>query len=220
MPDFQTLFIWVVPVLFAITLHEAAHGWVASLFGDHTARMMGRVTLNPIKHVDPVGTLLVPSVLILFGTGFIFGWAKPVPINFNALKSAKTGVIWVALAGPIANIIMAIGWLVVLNFSTGAGSNLLLLMAGAGIFINLLLAVFNMLPIPPLDGSRVVSALLPKPLAYQYNKIEQYGFFILIGLMFLGGFKYIVLPPLVLLLEWFAAVSNLNLFALINSLLN
>jgi len=108
MPDFQTLFIWVVPVLFAITLHEAAHGWVASQLGDHTARMMGRVTLNPLKHIDPVGTILVPAVLVLLSSGFIFGWAKPVPINFNALRSPKQDMMWVALAGPGANIVMAL----------------------------------------------------------------------------------------------------------------
>ena len=113
MPDLQTLFIWIIPVLFAITLHEAAHGWIASKFGDHTARMMGRVTLNPVKHIDPVGTILVPAALFIMPVGFIFGWAKPVPINFNALRSPKSGMIWVALAGPGANLIMAIGWLIV-----------------------------------------------------------------------------------------------------------
>ena len=219
MPDFQTLFIWVVPVLFAITLHEAAHGWVASLFGDHTARMMGRVTLNPIKHVDPIGTILIPAALVLMSSGFIFGWAKPVPINFNALRSPKKDMVWVALAGPAANIVMAIGWLIVLSYSAKLDSEILIQMAGAGIFINILLAVFNLLPIPPLDGSRVISALLPGRLAYQYNQIERYGFFILIGLMFVGGFQYIVMPPVVLLLDWFASISGLNLIGLIKFLL-
>jgi len=216
MPDLQTLFIWIIPVLFAITLHEAAHGWIASKFGDHTARMMGRVTLNPVKHIDPVGTILVPAALLIMSTGFIFGWAKPVPINFNALRSPKSGMIWVALAGPGANLIMAIGWLLVFFLAIKMNIPILQRMADAGILINILLAVFNLLPIPPLDGSRVISALLPNPLAYRYNQLEQYGFFILIGLMFLGGFTYIVWPIVGLVLNWMSILSGLNLIGLIN----
>ena len=220
MPDLLiTLFIWVIPVLFAITLHEAAHGWIASKFGDHTARMMGRVTLNPVKHIDPVGTILVPAVLLMMpAVGFIFGWAKPVPINFSALRSPKSGMIWVALAGPGANLVMAIGWLFIAILSINMNIPIMLKMAGAGIFINILLAVFNLLPIPPLDGSRVISALLPNPLAYRYNQIEQYGFFILIGLMFMGGFTYIVWPIVGLVLNWMSILSGFNLFSLINFL--
>jgi len=216
MPDFQTLLIWVIPVLFAITLHEAAHGWTASKFGDHTARMMGRVTLNPIKHIDPVGTILVPLALLIMSTGFIFGWAKPVPINFNALRSPKSGMIWVALAGPGANLVMAIGWLFVAILSINMNMPIMLKMAGAGIFINILLAVFNLLPIPPLDGSRVISAILPNPLAYRYNQLERYGFFILIGLMFIGGFSYIVWPIVGLALSSLSILSGLNLISLMN----
>ena len=216
MPDFQTLLIWVIPVLFAITLHEAAHGWVASKLGDHTARMMGRVTLNPVKHIDPVGTIVVPIALLIMSTGFIFGWAKPVPINFNALRSGKSGMIWVALAGPGANLIMAIGWLFVAFFSINMNTHVLLKMAGAGIFINILLGVFNLLPIPPLDGSRVISALLPNPLAYKYNQLERYGFVILIGLMFFGGFAYIVWPIVKLALNSLSMLSGLNLMSLMN----
>ena len=160
MPNLQTLLIYIIPLLFAITLHEAAHGWVASKLGDHTARMMGRVTLNPIKHVDPVGTILVPLALLLMpGVGFIFGWAKPVPINFRALRSQKSGMIWVALAGPGANFLMAIGWLILAIISLKLELFILYSMARVGIFLNILLAVFNLLPIPPLDGSRVISAL-------------------------------------------------------------
>ena len=195
MPNLQTLLIYIIPLLFAITLHEAAHGWVASKLGDHTARMMGRVTLNPIKHVDPVGTILVPLALLLMpGVGFIFGWAKPVPINFRALRSQKSGMIWVALAGPGANFLMAIGWLILAIVSLKLELFILYSMARVGIFLNILLAVFNLLPIPPLDGSRVISALLPSPLAYKYGQFEQYGFLILLGLMFIGGFQLFVLP--------------------------
>ena len=216
MPDFQTLLIWVIPVLLAITLHEAAHGWTASKFGDHTARMMGRVTLNPVKHIDPVGTIIVPLALLIMSTGFIFGWAKPVPINFNALRSPKSGMIWVALAGPGANLIMAIGWLFVAVLSFNNNIPIILKMAGAGIFINILLAVFNLLPIPPLDGSRVISALLPNPLAYKYNQLERFGFVILIGLMFIGGFSYIVWPIVGLALNSLSVLSGLNLISLMN----
>ena len=216
MPDFQTLLIWVIPVLLAITLHEAAHGWTASKFGDHTARMMGRVTLNPVKHIDPVGTIIVPLALLIMSTGFIFGWAKPVPINFNALRSPKSGMIWVALAGPGANLIMAIGWLFVAILTFNNNIPIMLKMAGAGIFINILLAVFNLLPIPPLDGSRVISALLPNPLAYKYNQLERFGFVILIGLMFIGGFSYIVWPIVGLALNSLSVLSGLNLISLMN----
>ena len=216
MPDFQTLLIWVIPVLLAITLHEAAHGWTASKFGDHTARMMGRVTLNPVKHIDPVGTIIVPLALLIMSTGFIFGWAKPVPINFNALRSPKSGMIWVALAGPGANLIMAIGWLFVAILSFNNNIPIMLKMAGAGIFINILLAVFNLLPIPPLDGSRVISALLPNPLAYKYNQLERFGFVILIGLMFIGGFSYIVWPTVGLALNSLSVLSGLNLISLMS----
>ena len=194
MPDFQTLIIYIIPLLFAITLHEAAHGWAASKLGDHTARMMGRVTLNPVKHIDPVGTILVPLLLVIMSVGFIFGWAKPVPINFRALKSQKSGMILVALAGPGANFLMAIGWVIIAIISINLNQPIFLKMAGIGIFFNILLAVFNLLPIPPLDGSRVISALLPGPLAYKYGQFEQYGFLILLGLMYIGGFQLVVLP--------------------------
>ena len=194
MPDFQTLLIYIIPLLFAITLHEAAHGWAASKLGDHTARMMGRVTLNPVKHIDPIGTILVPLLLVIMSVGFIFGWAKPVPINFRALKSQKSGMILVALAGPGANFLMAIGWVIIAIISINLNQPIFLKMAGIGIFFNILLAVFNLLPIPPLDGSRVISALLPGPLAYKYGQFEQYGFLILLGLMYIGGFQLVVLP--------------------------
>ena len=210
MPDLQTLFIWIIPVLFAITIPVTAKGWIAAKLGDHTAWMMGRVTLNPVKHIDPVGTILVPAVLLLMilipaiqSPGIIFGWAKRVPINYDALRSPKSGMMWVALAGPVANLIMAIGWLLIFFLATNMNILILQRMADAGILINILLAIFNLLPIPPLDGSRVISALLPNPLAYKYNQLEQYGFVILIGLMWFGGFSYIVLPIIRLVLSWF-----------------
>ncbi|MDG1344816.1 MAG: site-2 protease family protein [Candidatus Thioglobus sp.] len=203
MPDFQTLLIYIIPLLFAITLHEAAHGWIASKLGDHTARMMGRVTLDPTKHIDPIGTIAIPLVLLLSSSGFIFGWAKPVPINFNALRNGKNGMIWVALAGPGANIVMAVCWLFVMIIAINMNIAVLIEMGRIGILVNCVLAVFNLLPIPPLDGSRVISALLPNRLAYQYNQLEQYGLYILLGLMFLGGFNYLVRPWVELILGWF-----------------
>ena len=203
MPDFQTLLIYIIPLLFAITLHEAAHGWVASKLGDHTARMMGRVTLDPTRHIDPIGTIAIPLVLLLSSSGFIFGWAKPVPINFNALRNGKNGMIWVALAGHGANIVMAICWLFVMIIAINMNIAVLIEMGRIGILVNCVLAVFNLLPIPPLDGSRVISALLPNRLAYQYNQLEQYGLYILLGLMFLGGFNYLVRPWVELILGWF-----------------
>ena len=203
MPDFQTLLIYIIPLLFAITLHEAAHGWVASKLGDHTARMMGRVTLDPTKHIDPIGTIAIPLVLLLSSSGFIFGWAKPVPINFNALRNGKNGMIWVALAGPGANIVMAICWLFLMIIAINMNITVLIEMGRVGILVNCVLAVFNLLPVPPLDGSRVISALLPNRLAYQYNQLEQYGLYILLGLMFLGGFNYLVRPWVELILSWF-----------------
>ena len=220
MPDFQTLFIWIIPVLFAITLHEAAHGWVASIFGDHTAKMMGRVTLNPVKHIDPVGTVLVPVALLIMPVPFIFGWAKPVPINFNALRSPKSGMIWVALAGPAANILMTFFWLLVYTFTPNPNISVLAQMAAAGIFINLILAVFNLLPIPPLDGSRVISALLPRPLAYKYNQLEQYGLYIILALMFLGGFEKIVWPIVVQCIKWLLLISDPQMIFTLNHLLS
>ena len=203
MPDFQTLLIYIIPLLFAITLHEAAHGWIASKLGDHTARMMGRVTLDPTKHIDPIGTIAIPLVLLISSSGFIFGWAKPVPINFNALRNGKNGIIWVALAGPVANIVMAVCWLFIMIIAINMNIAVLIEMGRIGILVNCVLAVFNLLPIPPLDGSRVISALLPNRLAYQYNQLEQYGLYILLGLMFLGGFNYLVRPWVELILGWF-----------------
>ncbi len=193
MSDIQTILIYAIPVLFAITVHETAHGWTASQLGDHSAKMMGRLTLNPIKHIDPIGTLLVPAFLY-FTAGFIFGWAKPVPVNFNALRSPKRDMMWVALAGPASNFLMAIMWLAILMLSINVGSQFLADMAQIGIQINLLLAVLNLLPLPPLDGGRIMSSLLPNKLSYQYDQLEPYGLYILLGLLFLGVFQTVILP--------------------------
>jgi Zn-dependent protease len=201
MIDIQTLLIYAIPVIFAITVHETAHGWIASVLGDHSAKMMGRLTLNPIKHIDLVGTIIVPAFLY-FTSGFIFGWAKPVPVNFSALRSPRRDMLWVAVAGPASNFIMALLWLGVVFIAIDTGSQFLADMAQVGIQINLLLAVLNLLPIPPLDGGRVMSSLLPPKLSYQYDQLEPYGLFILLGLLFLGIFQTLILPTVKFIQLW------------------
>ncbi len=189
-----TIVLWAVPVVFAITLHEAAHGYVAKLFGDQTAWMLGRVTANPVKHIDPVGTILVPGMLLLMarvfgGPAFIFGWAKPVPVNFANLRNPKRDMFWVAGAGPAANFGMAILWGLLLKAASPGGvvaSKGLLEMAGAGIQINLMLMALNLLPILPLDGGRIAVSLLPHSLAASYARLEPYGFMIVILLLATG----------------------------------
>jgi Zn-dependent protease len=182
----QKIAVWALPVLFAITLHEVAHGWAAKKLGDRTAEQQGRLSLNPLDHIDPVGTLLVPGLMLLT-TGMIFGWAKPVPVNFGRLRNPRTDMVWVALAGPAANLAMAIFWALIIRFAILLHSEFvsqpLGLMGKAGITINVVLMVLNLLPLPPLDGGRVAAGLLPPRLAYQYSKIEPYGFWILLLLM-------------------------------------
>ncbi len=192
MPDLlaigHQLSIWLVPVLLAITIHEAAHGWAAEKLGDDTARRLGRVTANPIKHVDPFGTIALPGLLLLLQAPFLFGWAKPVPVAFHRLNNPKRDMVWVALAGPGVNIAMALAAALLLHLVAG-GTSTLAEWIGDNLInavrINVVLAVFNMLPIPPLDGGRVVTGLLPVPLAVRYARIERYGLMILLGLLFI-----------------------------------
>ena len=195
----QLIAVWALPVLFAITVHEVAHGWVARHFGDPTAYMLGRLTLNPIKHIDPIGTLLVPGLLLMMG-GFIFGWAKPVPVAWENLRNPKRDMAIVALAGPVANLLMAILWALIMKVGLLLGGQLdmlsrpLVYMGAAGISINVMLMVLNLLPLPPLDGGRVMAGLLPDRLAHTYNRIEPFGFFILLGLLISGVLGSIMTP--------------------------
>jgi Zn-dependent protease len=184
----QTIVLWVVPVVFAITLHEAAHGYVARRFGDRTAEMLGRITLNPLRHIDLVGTIVVPAMLYLTaGPQYIFGWAKPVPVNFGNLRHPKRDMLWVAAAGPLANFAMAFGWALVLKVTLADGvapSEGLASMARIGVSVNLVLMALNLLPLPPLDGGRIAVSLLPQPASGWWSRLEPFGLFIILGLMF------------------------------------
>ena len=199
----SALAIWALPVLLAITLHEAAHGYVARHFGDPTADQAGRITLNPLRHIDPVGTLLVPASILalssLFGAGgILFGWAKPVPVNFSRLRNPKADMLWVAAAGPFTNLIMALGWAILFRIALvgepGAYTLPLLKMADAGMQINAVLMVLNLLPLPPLDGGRIAVSLLPHHLAWRFARLEPYGFPILLVLLFTGVLGSILWP--------------------------
>ena len=184
----QRIAVWALPVLFAITVHEVAHGWIALRLGDKTAMMLGRLTLNPLKHIDPIGTVLLPLVMLMLG-GFIFGWAKPVPVTWENLKHPKRDMALVAAAGPLANLMMVLLWALIFKVCLLLGDylsfsiTLILLMCVAGILINLLLMFFNLLPIPPLDGGRIMSSVLPSKLEWQYNRIEPYGILIILLLV-------------------------------------
>jgi Zn-dependent protease len=197
-----TILVWALPVLLAITLHEAAHGYAARHFGDPTAYLAGRISLNPLRHIDPVGTLAVPLGIVLLnimtGASFPpFGWAKAVPVNFGRLRHPKRDMLWVAAAGPAANLALAIGWGLMLglqNALDGYGGQLFYQMGLAGIVVNLALMLLNLLPIPPLDGGRIAISLLPSPLAWRFAKLEPYGFMILIALLYLRVLDYILWP--------------------------
>ena len=186
----QTVAIYAIPVLFAITLHEAAHGYVARHFGDMTAYAQGRISLNPARHIDLVGTIIIPLVIVVLSQGrFLFGWAKPVPVNYSALRSPKRDMMWVAAAGPASNLAMAIGWMVLLKLSMLLPENFfsipLRLMSEAGILVNLIFMFLNLLPILPLDGGRILASLLPSRLAWQYSKLERFGLPLLLLLILL-----------------------------------
>jgi Zn-dependent protease len=184
----QKITVYALPVIFAITVHEAAHGYVARHFGDMTAAAAGRISFNPLRHIDPIGTVLVPLLTMMAG-GILFGWAKPVPVNFGRLRHPKRDMLWVAAAGPASNLVMAMLWALALKFAPVFSETIatpLSLMAQAGIMINVVLMVLNLFPLPPLDGGRIAVSLLPQHLAWKYAQIERYGFLILIVLLFTG----------------------------------
>jgi len=208
----QTFAVYALPILFAITLHEAAHAYAARYFGDNTAYMLGRMSLNPIRHIDPVGTLLIPIVLFFIGSPFLFGYAKPVPVEFRNLRNPKRDMAWVALAGPAANLVMALLWMIgaIMLGNFQAPDDFFMRMAQAGILTNLVIFAFNLFPVPPLDGGRIMTSLLPAPYAYKYAQLEAYGFFIVMGLAMLGFLKYWMAPVMM--------VANTALMALISPL--
>lgn len=209
----QRIVVWILPVVFAITVHEVAHGWVAKNRGDKTAFMLGRLTLNPLKHIDLLGTIIIPGLLLLSFTGFIFGWAKPVPVDPRNFKNPKRDMAIVALAGPVSNMLMAIGWALIARLGviieTEAISLPLIYSGVAGISINLVLALINLLPIPPLDGSRILTGILPHRLAWQYNRLERFGFVLLLILLWSGGLQAILGYPMYLAQQLFFTLAGL-----------
>ena len=202
----QKVILGVVPVVFAITVHEVAHGWVASQLGDQTARLLGRLTLNPLKHMDPVGTVILPLLLLMFG-GFVFGWAKPVPVDWRNLRRPRRDMALVAAAGPAANLVMLVLWalfaryLIAQEAALGAAVTPWFYMAGVGMTINIALIVLNLLPLPPLDGSRIVAAFLPPRQAQRYNRLERWGILILLVLLATDILNRIMLPPMRLIYQ-------------------
>ncbi len=191
----QTIAVYAIPVLFAITVHEAAHGYVARMFGDNTAYVLGRVTLNPVKHIDPIGTIVLPLGMALF-TPFIFGWAKPVPVDWSSLRRPKRDMIWVAAAGPAVNLVMAILWAILYSVlqAVGVQERFFFEVAQAGVSVNLVIMALNLLPIPPLDGGRIVAGLLPRNLSNAYSRIEPFGLFIIVGLLVTGALSFVLQP--------------------------
>ncbi len=207
----QRISVWILPVIFAITLHEVAHGLVAKWLGDDTAARLGRLSLNPLHHIDPIGTLLIPGILLVIG-GFMFGWAKPVPVDFNRLRHPKRDMALVAVAGPLANFLMAVVWALTLRFANGLDMDYiktpLELMSVAGIVINVVLMILNLLPIPPLDGGRIAVGLLPHNLAEPFSRIEPYGFYILLALMATGGLSVLLDGPMELVQSFLFSLAG------------
>jgi Zn-dependent protease len=199
----QVIAIYAIPVVLAITLHEAAHGYVAMRFGDMTAHAAGRVTLNPIRHIDPIGTVALPLVLLAVaklagGGGMLFGWAKPVPVNFANLRHPKKDMLWVAAAGPLSNLVMALGWALLAKIALSVPQSYfalpLALTGAAGVLVNLIFMVLNLVPLPPLDGGRILVSLLPHRYAYKFARVEPYGFPILLVLLFTGALSFVLWP--------------------------
>ena len=191
----QAIAVYAIPVLFAITVHEASHGYVARMFGDNTAYVLGRVTLNPIKPIDPLGTIAIPLGMVIL-TGFMFGWAKPVPVDWSSLRRPKRDMIWVAAAGPAVNLVMAILWAILFRMfqTVGVQEQFFLEVARAGVQVNLVFMALNLLPIPPLDGGRIVAGLLPRNLSNAYSRIEPFGLFIIIGLLVTQTLNVVLRP--------------------------
>ena len=206
--------IWALPVMLAIVLHEVAHGWMADRLGDDTARWMGRLTLNPLKHIDPVGTILVPTLLLVFGSPILFGYAKPVPVNFRKLRHPKRDMVWVALAGPVTNILLALASTLLLAVMVQLPGDMLWLadpvasMCQASILINLVLCIFNLIPVPPLDGGRVAVGLLPGRAAYNLSRVEPYGFVIIIALLFMGVLQQVIGPVVIGGTDWLMSLAG------------
>jgi Zn-dependent protease len=199
----QLIAVAAIPIIFAITVHEVAHGWIARKLGDPTAMMLGRLTLNPIKHIDPIGTVLVPALMLMF-TSFVFGWAKPVPITWKNLKHPQRDMVLVALAGPLANLLMAVLWALVIKLAPltgGEPGSAIEYMGTVGVSINIVLMVLNLLPIPPLDGGRVLTGLLPGPWAWKFSQLEPYGLVIVLLLLMTGLLGWIIGPPIGLLMR-------------------
>jgi Zn-dependent protease len=213
----QKIAIWAIPLLFAISLHEVAHGWVASWFGDYTARLSGRLSLNPIKHIDPVGTIAAPLLTMLVSNfNFVFGWAKPVPVDPRNMRNPRRNMAIVALAGPAANILMALAWGLIAKLGIWIdtiGNDWfgipLIYMGSAGIMINVVLAVLNLIPLPPLDGAKILTGILPGRSAYYFHLVEPYGFIILLLLMFTGVLSLILGPPVYFLINGIGSLFGL-----------
>ena len=210
----QRVVVWFLPVVFAITVHEVAHGWMARRLGDPTAAQAGRLTLNPLKHIDWVGTILIPGLLLLTFTGFIFGWAKPVPVDGRYFKNPRRDMALVALAGPVSNLLMAVFWALIARLGVAGYEYEFIAMpliytGVAGISINLVLALINLLPIPPLDGSRVLSGVLPDYWAWQYNRLERFGFVILLIMLSTNVLGLILQYPMFYAQQWFFSLAGL-----------